>query len=387
MKFKKTNIYITGNKPAIENVTFGKELTVTKEVTDTEENKAYTWYKITGKPNSTKTSKISFTTAQDNVNISFKIKSSSESGFDYVYLTEIDSANTQYNSSIVNKVSGYGTEKVVDYTVKKAGDHYIYVCYRKDGSGNAYNDCGYVCLLTKIGIPVTEIKSVYVENSKVQQMNVKGKNLFEYVLGNTISWETLTWDKNNNTYTYNSKGPLKMEYKNLGSSTLSSISLNNSPAEMPNNGQIDNIKFDNGQSDSIRIMPYKIDLSDWDSTYVTNMGQMFYDCRSLASLDVSNLNVGNVTNMGTMFYWCRSLTSFDVSKWNVGNVISMDSMFSGCSSLTSLDVSKWNVSKVTNMNSMFYGCSKLTSLDVSNWNVSSVNNMYSMFNWCSGLTS
>ena len=109
MKLKKTNIYITGNKLAIENVTFGKELTVTKEVTDTEENKAHTWYKITGQTNSTKTSKISFTTNQDNVNISFKIKSSSESSFDYVYLTEIDSANTQYNSSIVNKVSGNGT--------------------------------------------------------------------------------------------------------------------------------------------------------------------------------------------------------------------------------------------------------------------------------------
>ena len=439
MKLKKTNIYITSNDDqVIENVAFGPELTVTKEVTDTEENKAHTWYKIIGQPSYTKTSKISFTTTQDNVNISFKIKSSSESGFDYVYLTEIDSTNTQYNSSIVNKVSGNGTEKVVDYTVQKAGYHYIYVCYRKDGSGNSYNDCGYVCLLTKVGIPVTEIKSVYVENSKVQQMNVQGKNLFEYGSGNTISWETLTWDKSNNSYTYNTNGPIRIKYK-FTSISSTSETLNKSPSNLPLNGKVYKLDFyPSIISNNTYIMPYKIDLSDWDTSYVldmesmfnnfyslnsinlsrltnenvtstnsmfygcknietldvsgfntsnvTDMYCMFYDCEKLATLDVSGWNTSKVTDIGWMFGKCYLLKSLDVSKWNTGNVTNMYCMFYDCNKLTTLDVSNWNTSKVTDMGWMFYGCNNLATLDVSKWNTGNVTNMYCMFYDCNKLT-
>ena len=46
-QLKKTNIYITGNRPPMENVVFGSPLTVTTEITDSEENKKHTWYKLT----------------------------------------------------------------------------------------------------------------------------------------------------------------------------------------------------------------------------------------------------------------------------------------------------------------------------------------------------
>jgi surface protein len=80
-----------------------------------------------------------------------------------------------------------------------------------------------------------------------------------------------------------------------------------------------------------------------------------------------------------MFDNCSSLTTLDVSNWDTSSVTTMSDMFRGCSSLTTLDVSNWNVSKVTNMSSMFYGCSLLTTLDVSNWDVSNVNYMNNMF--------
>ena len=40
----------------------------------------------------------------------------------------------------------------------------------------------------------------------------------------------------------------------------------------------------------------------------------------------------------------------------------MSNMFSNCSSLQSLDLSNWDVSKVTNVGSMFYYCNELTTL-------------------------
>ena len=128
-----------------------------------------------------------------------------------------------------------------------------------------------------------------------------------------------------------------------------------------------------------------LDVSNFDTSKVTDMSGMFYDCEKLASLDVSNFNTSNVTNMSNMFS-CRSLTSLDVSNFNTSNVTNMSNMFS-CRSLTSLDVSNFNTSKVTNMGSMFSYCSKLASLDVSNFNTSKVTNMVSMFFSCSALAS
>ena len=125
-----------------------------------------------------------------------------------------------------------------------------------------------------------------------------------------------------------------------------------------------------------------IDLSVFDTSEVTNMGNMFADCSSLTSLDLRSFDTSQVTNMSSMFDSCHGLTSLDVSKFDTSNVINMYSMFSHCRSLTSLDVSKFDTSNVINMYSMFSHCRSLTSLDVSNFDTSKVINMVSMFCEC-----
>ena len=130
-----------------------------------------------------------------------------------------------------------------------------------------------------------------------------------------------------------------------------------------------------------------LNVSNLDTSQVTNMRMTFSGCNGLTSLDVSKWNTSQVTNMYDMFYSCRGLTSLDVSKWNTSQVTNMGSMFSGCSGLTSLDLSNWNTAKVTNMSDMFNSCSGLTSLDVSHFDTSKVTNMSDMFNSCSKLTS
>ena len=120
---------------------------------------------------------------------------------------------------------------------------------------------------------------------------------------------------------------------------------------------------------------------------VTNMAYMFYDCKSLSSLNVGNFNTANVTDMSYMFNNCSSLTSLDLSNFNTSNVTDMKYMFNDCSLLTSLDLSSFNTAKVTNMASMFSDCQKLTSLNVSNFNTANVTDMSSMFSYCKTLTS
>ena len=138
-----------------------------------------------------------------------------------------------------------------------------------------------------------------------------------------------------------------------------------------------------------------LDLSNFDTSNVTSMGNpygfgyggMFRNCKSLTSLDLSNFDTSNVKQMSNMFEGCSNLTNLDLSNFNTSNVTSMAIMFWGCTSITSLDLNSFDTSKVNNMDRMFYGCSSLTSLDLSNFDTSNVTNMIMMFNGCGSLTS
>ena len=130
-----------------------------------------------------------------------------------------------------------------------------------------------------------------------------------------------------------------------------------------------------------------LNVSNFDTSNVTNMRYMFYNCSSLTSLNVSNFNTSKVTDMKWMFSYCSSLTSLNVSNFNTSNVTNMSYMFYYCPKLTSLDLSNFYTSKVTSMTQMFYNCSSLTSLNLSNFNTSNVTNMPGMFQNCSKLTS
>ena len=128
-----------------------------------------------------------------------------------------------------------------------------------------------------------------------------------------------------------------------------------------------------------------VGIENFITTNVQNMEGMFASCHSLTSLDVSNFDTSNVTSMAYMFQNCHVLTSLDVSNFNTGNVTSMDSMFEYCDIIQTLDVSNWNTSNVISMKSVFRHCRKLTSLDLSKWNTSKVTNMVSMFGDCHSL--
>ena len=127
----------------------------------------------------------------------------------------------------------------------------------------------------------------------------------------------------------------------------------------------------------------EIDFGDcFDTSNVTNMSAMFYDCRDLTSLDLSSFDTSNVTNMSDMLHDCRSLTSLNLSGFDTSSVTEMRSMFHGCSSLTSLSLDGFDTTKVTDMSCMFINCSGLTSLNLSGFDVSSATDIHWMFSGC-----
>ncbi|MBR5673531.1 MAG: BspA family leucine-rich repeat surface protein [Muribaculaceae bacterium] len=127
-------------------------------------------------------------------------------------------------------------------------------------------------------------------------------------------------------------------------------------------------------------------VSDWNTSEVTNMLEMFAFCYNLTSLDLSNFNTSKVTTMEGMFNEDYILVSLDLSNWNTSNVTNMNNMFHECNALTSVDLSSFNTAKVTAMYSMFDYCTSLTSLDLSSFNTSKVTDMRWMFSSCSKLT-
>ena len=157
--------------------------------------------------------------------------------------------------------------------------------------------------------------------------------------------------------------------------------INNSVSLIWNNTIYNCYRMFHGCSNIIEI-----DLSNFNTSKVTDMNSMFLSCSHLISLDLSNFDTSNVYDMRYMFSVCSQLTSLDLSNFVTSKVKYIFSMFDGCSQLTSLNLSNFDTSKVTDMSSMFSGCSQLTSLDLSYFDTSKVIDMSSMFSRCSKLT-
>jgi len=92
----------------------------------------------------------------------------------------------------------------------------------------------------------------------------------------------------------------------------------------------------------------------------SNSSSMFYKCSGLSELDVSNFDTSSVTDMSYMFYECSGLSTLDLSNFDTSNVTTMSFMFGYCSGLETIyRGSKWSTSKVTSGTYMFYNCKSL----------------------------
>ena len=130
-----------------------------------------------------------------------------------------------------------------------------------------------------------------------------------------------------------------------------------------------------------------LDLTNFNTTKVENMFGMFFDCENLSSLVISNFNTANVTDMSNMFYLCKNLSSLDIPNFNTANVTDMSYMFDTCQKLTELNLSNFKTEKVKNMRYMFSYCNKLKKLNLPNFNTANVTNMTCMFINCKELSS
>lgn len=118
-----------------------------------------------------------------------------------------------------------------------------------------------------------------------------------------------------------------------------------------------------------------VDFTGVNTKSLTDMSFMFNDCRNLKEIDMTSFNTDKVTGMYYMFQYCISLKNVKLQSFNTRNVTEMQNMFSECKSLQALDLSNFNIEKVTNIQCMFYGCRELKNIYVNaSWNTDHIGN-------------
>jgi len=137
------------------------------------------------------------------------------------------------------------------------------------------------------------------------------------------------------------------------------------------------------------------DISNWDTSKVTNMSLMLamdnQGTQHQFNQNIGSWDVGEVTNMSNMFN--NSIFNQDISNWDTSKVTNMGSMFSGNGSFNQDINTKdypagnrlaWDVSACTDFSGMFGGCTSFSS-NVDKWKIYTGSNtvsMANMFNSC-----
>ena len=132
-----------------------------------------------------------------------------------------------------------------------------------------------------------------------------------------------------------------------------------------------------------------INFGDNTLPNVTNMGNTFNQLSNLESVQ-QNWKFGKLENMSQMFGTNKGQTKLttigDTSNWDTSTVTNMSQVFLNCSKLTNLNLTNWDVSSVTTMSQMFFNCQSLVSIgDTKDWIVLNVNNFSDMFYNCISL--
>ena len=92
--------------------------------------------------------------------------------------------------------------------------------------------------------------------------------------------------------------------------------------------------------------------------------------------------------MSNMFKDCISLVSLDLSSFSTENVMYFDLAFNNCTSLTYLNVSSFKTTNANKLNQMFYMCTSLTSLYLPYFSTNQIeaSGLASLFDGCRNLT-
>ena len=157
---------------------------------------------------------------------------------------------------------------------------------------------------------------------------------------------------------------------------------------------VDVSKFDTSNVTTMKMMFFNcvnltnLDVSNFNTSNVTNMYYMFGNCYALKQIDISNFDISNVTTIMGMFSNDINLEIIKFGdKFNTSKVTGIAYMFYNCAKLTKLNTSVLNTESVNDMRAVFSGCSGLQVIDMSNFDTTNVLWMGKFVEGCTSLKS
>ena len=183
----------------------------------------------------------------------------------------------------------------------------------------------------------TEYDSFPMGLSESMQLTKKGILYEQFSVGENV---TAGYDSMTRTLTFYSQGgTLSRDWKTMGNISLRSIVVTGVP--------LLEYTIDGNTIEKITIS------DDSDVMYLPeDCSELFASLRFVGSIDLSKANTSNVTDMSKMFYDCWSLETLDVSGFDTSNVNSMNRMFGECMLLQRLDLSSFDMYGVNSADMM-----------------------------------
>ena len=171
--------------------------------------------------------------------------------------------------------------------------------------------------------------------------------------------------KGTHTYTKHGQYTVKLKYprlaRNEGKSILKIISI-------PGNYRVVETN-DYGIRNSF-VYNAEVNLLNATEINIANIisNENFKSCKdafsgmnSLTTIKgLNDINFININDMSGMFRDCHLLNNINMTGWNVSNVVNRTEMFTNCNSLTTLNVS--NMVLGANLSGLFYGANSLTTI-------------------------
>ena len=182
--------------------------------------------------------------------------------------------------------------------------------------------------------------------------------------------------KNNELHLYNTKGGrliAKQDSSHLFEYTyIDKIDANNLDVSNVTNGSY----MFYGCANSTEI-----DVSQWDTSKIINFDKMFSNCKAVSSLEINDWNMISGYSLNDMFSY-SGITDIDLSKWDTSNISNLSNLFFNCTKLKQIDLHTWNTKSVSTCYWLFRGCLSLEFINIDGWNTCNVYNMNRMFGEC-----
>ncbi|UOY07157.1 BspA family leucine-rich repeat surface protein [Muricauda sp. SCSIO 64092] len=214
------------------------------------------------------------------------------------------------------------------------------------------------------GVFVTTWDTTKPGSSGVNSITIPAYGTYDVDLGNDGSYELtdVTGTSTINVTTYNyAPGEIQVALRQgvvvQGLRTLDRIHFNNT-----------------GDREKL------LSVDQWGSISWSTMEDAFHGCTNLKIEATDTPDLRKVTNMSTMFQGCTALTGTttnNLSNWDTSNATDMGNMFNGARTFDG-NIGSWNTNKVEDMNGMFY---RATAFDqnIGSWNTAGVTTMKWMF--------